>query len=195
HMRWIHRNSASPPFSLGRELGVTAGEAVAPGIGMLLSGSCLPPLDFAYASHTPQRLIGHHPLSRCQAPSRLIGTDPNHAMDQSAAAARCWDGSTPSPRPRLLDQADEALQRLGAHQRPAVDGKVGVPVTPTRVPSSTSPLSRALWAWEKASISCSVTNVTVVVTSASSRAWTVMPPSQPPASGTAQQSAPRPAGA
>jgi hypothetical protein len=50
HMRWIHRNSASPPFNLGRELGVTAREAVARGVGLLPCDSCRPPLWFTYAS-------------------------------------------------------------------------------------------------------------------------------------------------
>src|SRR2546422_356452 len=43
-MRWIHRNCASPPFRIRRGLGVAAGEAAVPGIGMVPSGSRYLPL-------------------------------------------------------------------------------------------------------------------------------------------------------
>src|SRR2546425_9430515 len=52
----------------------------------------------------------------------MTGTAPP-AVGQPKRAARRGDGSPPSPRPRLLDHADDALQWLGTHQQPAVDKK------------------------------------------------------------------------
>ena len=91
--------------------------------------------------------IAHHPLCRCHTPWRPIGTDPKHVVGQPERAARHWEGSTPSPRPRqlLLEYADKTLQWLGTRQQPAVDEKSRVPVTLTRVPSSTFFCTKACW--------------------------------------------------
>src|SRR5262249_35366373 len=128
-------------------LSFDAGWALPPERQSLVALACSFPVPIAllFSSLTPQRLREHHPLFRCQAPCCLIGVDPKHVVGQPERAARHWEGSTPSPPPRqlLLEHADKTLQWLGAPQQPAVDEKGRVPVTPTRVPSSTSFCTRA----------------------------------------------------
>ena len=105
-------------------LSIRRGQALPPEKPSLLAMACSLPVlvGTLFSSHTPQSLIGHHPLSGCQAECRLIGADPNHAVGQPKRAARCWDGAlrSLSPCQLLPNQVHEAFQRLGARDQPAV---------------------------------------------------------------------------
>ena len=103
---------------------------------MLSPPSCCPPLFCTHAS------ASHRTSSLFTLPSKMPldrhRSRPHHGSARSGGTT--LGGLDPSPRPRqlLLDHADEILQWLDARQKPAVDEKGRVPVTPTRVPSSTS---------------------------------------------------------